>query len=237
MRPSVLHLCARLALDTTCRNFRMSSSKARAMIAAVSRKWILWSTCSLSHCSLPKSPLLQHVRLVEPESQICALATREAGKVHLRLIKWGGRTQTVGNSSNIEGVIKRWKVATKTSAWKATKIQSSSDWQCLGSSPSQGTGWHTGLPRGSWRGDTWGLLADIIPGAPDCSRWQEVPAQASGWAFLQELTLNSCTGASCQTSRQAHLLRHSPFSGTVWKFNWHAVGKRTGLQGFLLCTC
>ena len=86
------------------------------MIAAFSRKWILRSTGSLSHCSLPQSPLLQHVGLVEPESQICALATREAGKVQLRLIKWGGRTQTVGNSSNIEGVIKRWKVATKTSA-------------------------------------------------------------------------------------------------------------------------
>lgn len=42
--------------------------------------------------------------LIEPESQIWPLATREAGKVQLGLIKWGSRTQTVGNSSNIERV-------------------------------------------------------------------------------------------------------------------------------------
>lgn len=59
------------------------------------------------------------------------------------------------------------------------------------------------------------LLADIFRCASDRSRWQEVPAQASGWAFLQELTLRYCTGASCQSSRQdrpprSHLVSTTP---------------------------
>lgn len=59
------------------------------------------------------------------------------------------------------------------------------------------------------------LLADIIPGAPDCSRWQEVPAQASGWAFLQELTLNSCTG---QAARPAGRLTYAGTACSLEQF-------------------
>lgn len=65
-----------------------------------------------------------------------------------------------------------------------------------------GNGGNSGHPRGAGEGVIWVLLADIFPGVPDCCRWQEVPAQASSWAFLQELTLSYCTGARCQSSRE-----------------------------------
>lgn len=50
----------------------------------------------------------------------------------------------------------------------------------------------------------------------DCSRWQEVSAQASDWAILQELTLNSCTRqAASSAEREAHLHRHKPLSRAI----------------------
>lgn len=152
----------------------------------------------------PNNVSYKEDRLAESRSQICILAIRRAGKVHFGTFQWESRTQTLVNSSNIERVFKRWQMATKPKHERQPKLKTVCI-KLLAVTVKSSQSWNRGKywsSQGSWKGVIWVLLADIFRCASDRSRWQEVPAQASGWAFLQELTLRYCTGASCQSSRQ-----------------------------------